>query len=152
MHTYFNPRTPCGVRLLSQLLCRQDQAISIHAPHAGCDPFKTVRSERLLLFQSTHPMRGATSPSGMRLTRRSNFNPRTPCGVRRSMPDYDADNLPISIHAPHAGCDRVIGSLKQRTAELFQSTHPMRGATFLCVHSAYVFVLFQSTHPMRGAT
>ena len=80
---HFNPRTPCGVRPDVCILITLHVAISIHAPHAGCDPFKTVRSERLLLFQSTHPMRGATSPSGMRLTRRSNFNPRTPCGVRR---------------------------------------------------------------------
>ena len=56
---HFNPRTPCGVRL------------SIFF-------FKMLH----FLFQSTHPMRGATQ------TRRC------------SRCDYV-----ISIHAPHAGCD-----------------------------------------------
>ena len=102
---HFNQRTPCGVRPDVCILITLHVAISIHAPHAGCDPFKTVRSERLLLFQSTHPMRGATSPSGMRLTRRSNFNPRTPCGVRRCQMFIKSNRLRISIHAPHAGCD-----------------------------------------------
>jgi len=36
--------------------------------------------------------------------------------------------LTISIHAPHAGCDRIIKSVKG-VGGIFQSTHPMRGAT-----------------------
>ena len=34
------------------------------------------------IFQSTHPLRGATSPSRRAASLRSNFNPRSPCGVR----------------------------------------------------------------------
>ena len=78
----FNPRTPCGVRLVNSV-------------------FDATKP-----FQSTHPVRGATitdmsdnankmdfnprTPCGVRLCRiclsraLSNFNPRTPCGVRRS--------------------------------------------------------------------
>ena len=79
---YFNPRTPCGVRLAG-------------LPSRRCMP----------LFQSTHPLRGATA--SMRSTSISpiNFNPRTPCGVRLM-------NERVNI-----------------TLEGFQSTHPLRGAT-----------------------
>ena len=80
--------------------------ISIHAPREGCDDFKRAFSEDTILFQSTHPARGATARGGdmaARLTEfqsthpargatTSNehlvrilfyFNPRTPRGVRR---------------------------------------------------------------------
>ena len=57
---YFNPRTPCGVRLDSaphKVYCVQ---ISIHAPHAGCDLRARCSSPIRSAFQFTHPMRGAT--------------------------------------------------------------------------------------------
>ena len=41
--------------------------ISIHAPHAGCDGISSRSSARILQFQSTHPMRGATAPRCRRL-------------------------------------------------------------------------------------
>ena len=81
------------------------------------------------LFQSTHPMRGATfihipqSPSfpisihaphaGCDILHvcsadycTCDFNPRTPCGVRQGGGSnmIVVTNI-ISIHAPHAGCD-----------------------------------------------
>ena len=36
---YFNPRAPCGARLIDQLEFEKYSTISIHAPHAGRDPF-----------------------------------------------------------------------------------------------------------------
>jgi len=36
-----------------------DSQISIHAPHAGSGRARTFHGKRLLLFQSTLPMRGA---------------------------------------------------------------------------------------------
>ena len=102
---HFNPRTPCGVRPATIAGDLRWDGISIHAPHAGCD-FLTVKdTPELLIFQSTHPMRGATEET--------------------SFPQFGID---ISIHAPHAGCD-VVGRYVHQTAFLFQSTHPMRGAT-----------------------
>ena len=78
----FNPRTPRGVRRLYVFACTTSRTISIHAPREGCDVFsvipeaitahfnpRTPRGVRLLsfkkiffpmLFQSTHPARGAT--------------------------------------------------------------------------------------------
>ena len=79
------------------------------------------------LFQSTLPMRGATSFGQQRRVRvsisihaphagsdtrlacfhiaRANFNPRSPCGERPAVAGNLAGVSGISIHAPHAGSD-----------------------------------------------
>ena len=124
----FNPRTPCGVR-----------------------PVGFVSLFRGLLFQSTHPVRGATySEFGFNplsqisihapragcdllirsctFTISSDFNPRTPCGVRRT-------------DSQHGGGNKI-----------FQSTHPVRGATLIRSCTFTISSVFQSTHPVRGAT
>ena len=86
-------------------LCRAYAAcISIHAPHAGRDHIRsssrrsksnfnprapcgarltasTAGSSRTP-FQSTRPMRGATSAARKRRPQRRYFNPRAPCGAR----------------------------------------------------------------------
>ena len=59
--TYFNPRTPCGVRPQHHSCSSRRRRISIHAPLAGCDGRIGQRGQRLYLFQSTHPLRGATA-------------------------------------------------------------------------------------------
>ena len=109
---------------------KADIDISIHAPREGCD----VRTR---------------SPSWWA----SDFNPRTPRGVRRlksylslaldgefqsthpargatlnPLP-YEQDEA-ISIHAPREGCDLTASAVASPAAE-FQSTHPARGATGL---------------------
>ena len=145
----FNPRTPCGVR-----------------PSSG----RGIRY--FLQFQSTHPLRGATNDG------------------------HDRELLStISIHAPLAGCDRhqaegfdTFYNFNPRTpcgvrhlqggtlssGSLFQSTHPLRGATHWfsrevnsttisihaplagcdvgCLSLLVLRSIFQSTHPLRGAT
>ena len=60
----------------------RDGMISIHAPLAGCDEDVFAVKPHKILFQSTHPSRGATLE-----------------GICR------ADFFRISIHAPLAGCD-----------------------------------------------
>ena len=58
--------------------------------------------------------------------------------------------MSISIHAPLAGCDLVqSGKISQQ--QLFQSTHPLRGATSI-ITVGEKNGKFQSTHPLRGAT
>ena len=56
----FNPRTPCGVRLLVDVIRISNAEVSIHALLAECDPFRHAGTVRVYCF-----------------------NPRTPCGVRR---------------------------------------------------------------------
>ena len=82
LSTYFNPRTPRGVRLPEKIQTAKTASISIHAPREGCDRYSKQDSEgdgdfnprtprgvrlcscgvclRIGLFQSTHPARGAT--------------------------------------------------------------------------------------------
>ena len=101
----FNPRAPCGAR----------QSVT---------NTKSTNSP----FQSTRPMRGATSPR----YKRSDDHPvsihaphagRDRCGyVRRR-------RCHVSIHAPHAGRDQEYAARSQTTE--FQSTRPVWGATFL---------------------
>ena len=56
--------------------------ISIHAPLAGCDGRDVICATIFL-----------------------DFNPRTPCGVRRIDNSLFVRGRVISIHAPLAGCD-----------------------------------------------
>ena len=58
--------------------------------------------------------------------------------------------MSISIHAPRAGSDG--GSRGVRPlCNLFQSTLPVRGATYYSYKGA-LYLAFQSTLPVRGAT
>ena len=101
--------------------------ISIHAPLAGCDWFFPAVLNVGSLFQSTHPLRGATYRLYPWTIDDTDFNPRTPCGVRPL--------IPAAFWS------------RQR----FQSTHPLRGAT-TCRFRRTRPAEFQSTHPLRGAT
>ena len=146
---HFNPRTPCGVRPRGILRDAAIPDISIHAPLAGCDDGicaaqevgkdfnprtpcgvrrrRTRQQGNGYQFQSTHPLRGATSRfhdhhwhiyisihaplAGCDADERANkamainFNPRTPCGVRLVETLQSYTEISISIHAPLAGCD-----------------------------------------------
>ena len=82
--------------------------ISIHAPRAGCDAGEGTTTSLLRIFQSTHPVRGATFPRLRAESRWTNFNPRTPCGVRRVYEIHVNIDGRISIHAPRAGCDQFL--------------------------------------------
>ena len=64
------------------------------------------------VFQSTHPVRGATAQEG----------------------ESAATATGISIHAPREGCDaEIVGD--GLVTKGFQSTHPVRGATVSTVPS-----------------
>ena len=100
----FNPRAPCGARRWCLIL---------HNDHYA--------------FQSTRPVRGATSTS-----RRS----RSPACVSIHAPRAGRDQplavrapeQVVSIHAPRAGRDAVTVA-PWTLARRFQSTRPVRGAT-----------------------
>ena len=82
--------------------------ISIHASHAGRDHCKNWKRNTMKLFQSTRPMRDATSYSKRSCSSRYNFNPRVPCGTRLNVEYQPGDVFNISIHASHAGRDSDI--------------------------------------------
>ena len=79
--------------------------ISIHAPRAGSDAARELKRTLPNVFQSTLPVRGATSTPSPPILCRRNFNPRSPCG------------------------ERLLPFPTPTMAVLFQSTLPVRGAT-----------------------
>ena len=147
----FNPRPPCGGRRRTSAFSTQPSAISIHAPRAGGDFYCNTNWCKNMLFQSTPPVRGATASRHRGLTRPTHFNPRPPCGGRRS------------------------GQAATSCGTSFQSTPPVRGAT-VCWRESFCnnknfnprppcggrpatarstpdqTWTFQSTPPVRGAT
>ena len=123
---YFNPRTPCGVRRKKRLdnsIVNQFQ--STHPLRGATTWIGVGLAESLISIHA--PLAGCDSRSRCRPKQAGNFNPRTPCGVRHSQ--YFSHTV--------------------RTK--FQSTHPLRGATLKCKLLCCLFK-FQSTHPLRGAT
>ena len=86
-----------------------------------------VRADWLKAFQSTLPLRGATSTTEGSRQWLTDFNPHSPCGERPATSETN-----------------------KLTAQ-FQSTLPLRGATR---HRMTMMVptVFQSTLPLRGAT
>ena len=82
--------------------------ISIHAPLAGCDG-KRGRFGRHGGHFNPRPPCGVRPASRRVASQGRHFNPRTPCGVRPLAQFRIVHQLPISIHAPLAGCDRADG-------------------------------------------
>ena len=103
--------------------------ISIHAPLAGRDLTEISTSLFTWEFQSTRPLRGATMAlysSGASLTY---FNPRAPCGAR---PSYTIPSFALLYFNPRAPCGaRRRRSIQISTVLRFQSTRPLRGATWM---------------------
>ena len=58
------------------------------------------------MFQSTRPVRGATTTSFSDLPESPRFNPRAPCGARPDLRQSPAGGKDVSIHAPRAGRDQ----------------------------------------------
>ena len=104
---YFNPRAPCGARLVALHKGGGKPGISIHALREGCD----LRSA-LGLFGS------------------EGISIHAPHAGRDADDDGGKRRVLISIHAPHAGRDSDT-SRSARSSCKFQSTRPMRGATQL---------------------
>ena len=148
---HFNPRTPCGVRRLIPPSKKRVEPISIHAPRAGCDPVCGHNFHNLVRFQSTHPVRGATAAGSGPRAEKVDFNPRTPCGVRR--PVAGLRSLFSSDFNPRTPCGvrRALIWISWWPVR-FQSTHPVRGATNTATAFPPLSSTFQSTHPVRGAT
>ena len=122
----FNPRTPCGVRRTQT--CKWATCPTNFNPRTPCGVRRgrATGSASRPTFQSTHPLRGATSSTRSARSSDGHFNPRTPCGVRLQIrPTAAAVNFnprtPCGVrHSVHAGLP---------SSFIFQSTHPLRGAT-----------------------
>ena len=102
---YFNPRAPCGARPAMRGTTGRRLSISIHAPHAGRDGIGKEIYFRTPVFQSTRPMRGATSIVRYVHSVGSEFQSTRP------------------MRGATGATDPIVLEL------VFQSTRPMRGAT-----------------------
>ena len=123
--------------------------ISIHTPLAGSDGYGSSQSSPERNFNPHSPC--GERPSGEWITWASShyFNPHSPCGERRGLAEM-LEVLDISIHTPLAGSDQA-RQLDDLADRVFQSTLPLRGATWTCSTST-TSTSFQSTLPLRGAT
>ncbi len=102
---YFNPRSPCGERLISPHKKTIALHISIHAPRAGSDTAPKHFMICMHLFQSTLPVRGATKgfSSGFQIDCRISIHaPRAGSDLSTALMFVWPC---ISIHAPRAGSD-----------------------------------------------
>ena len=145
----FNPHAPCGARLDTVEKVEVTLLFQSTRPMRGATTLQK-RDFQLLIFQSTRPMRGATTAHHLPDRSAGNFNPHAPCGARRTW--WRILRIPVR----------------------FQSTRPMRGATSstrgsVCISLNFnphapcgarhqrrseqlPYSEFQSTRPMRGAT
>ena len=149
-HWDFNPRAPCGARPGSCGVYNHGNTISIHAPHAGRDTKylpqiaaalnfnpRAPCGARLLtaawwsswsLFQSTRPMRGATSNafSASKWVRFQSTRPMR--GATSAVFSYLGSGLYFNPRAPCGA--RLFAASASVCSLVFQSTRPMRGATW----------------------
>ena len=124
--------------------------VSIHAPWEGCDSLGGIVKVKELTFQFTHPGKGATEavttialvcccfnsrtlgrvrhlPTICRLLHSISFNSRTLGRVRRRR--HLRDPLCWSFNSRTLGRVRHLGIDLMTHIELFQFTHPGKGAT-----------------------
>ena len=99
----FNPRAPCGARPFSRM-ASVSRSVSIHAPRAGRDRTTSANSSFNASFQSTRPVRGATSQPA-----------ELPAGQK------------FQSTRPVRGATMI--STMTFSGCRFQSTRPVRGAT-----------------------
>ena len=157
---------------LGGLIIFKTIGISIHAPHAGSDPWQGGNHPGPCWISIHAPHAGSDGFAATIARDWPNFNPRSPCGERpdeffpamvlfvfqSTLPMRGATSLPfqemqdsyISIHAPHAGSDVLIDKVCSIN---FISIHaPHAGSDTVPSLVPLRGFLFQSTLPMRGAT
>ena len=122
----FNPRAPCGARLSISRIRGSTASFQSTRPVRGATLPRPI-AWMYLMFQSTRPVRGATAAAAIH-----------------------ASTIHVSIHAPRAGRDirtHAVDHLHNR----FNPRAPC-GARPESFEAAIVQAVFQSTRPVRGAT
>ena len=145
--TDFNPRTPCGVRPSGSASLKNPCRYFNPRTPCGVRPEPVSLTRGNGIFQSTHPLRGATRRGALHGGDSKDFNPRTPCGVRRGRTCKTPASVKFQSTHPLRGATVFGNRVEQRRK--FQSTHPLRGATYICVWSTRLPVI--SIHaPLAG--
>ncbi len=166
---YFNPRSPYGERHPFSLPSTGASDFNPRSPYGERPPDAAGATHRLR-FQSTLPLRGATriytdtstqqiisihAPltgsdcnQGPSTQAKINFNPRSPYGERRCIPQEKAIGYYFNPRSPYG--ERLYMFSQSFDVDKFQSTLPLRGAT---MYLRYVGALhFISIHaPLTGS-
>ena len=103
------------------------EVVSIHAPHAGRDDVYKINLRKDHRFNPRAPC-GARLSLSRKCLIDHGFNPRAPCGARRVRTSYLWAVGSFNPRAPCGARQCVLEAGRWRI--LFQSTRPMRGATF----------------------
>ena len=145
----FNSRTPGGVRLsLSKLTLLQTLSFNSRTP-GGVRPVYTLASSLAIMFQFTHPGRGATCVlSGLRATWSFQFT--HPGRGATCFKECHNREYTVSIHAPREGCDDA--PFGTTGAMLCFNSRTPGGVRPLDLRGCSFVLTFQFTHPGRGAT
>ena len=167
----FNPRAPCGARLLYGQASVAGCIISIHAPRVGRDcglsspalpsPYFNPRApcgarRRCRTWSGTATNFNPRAPCGARHKglllniKAKHFNPRAPCGARLLYGQASVAGCIISIHAPRVGRDNCKGSCGQCVDISIHA--PRVGRDHVCDIIVSEGASFQSTRPVWGAT
>ena len=104
----FNPRAPCGARLVACLVTDAQIRFQSTRPLWGATIMLALIMEGSREFQSTRPLWGATRSGYGSSILSSDFNPRAPCGARLPLSLFLCAAPAISIHAPLVGRDLLI--------------------------------------------
>ncbi len=133
--------------------CRTSYGLVFQSTHPGwgatwCRLYRIITYKE---FQSTHPGWGATTFCRIVQITDSDFNPRTPGGVRLYRAIDAQEKREISIHAPRVGCD-LLFPININPMEVISIHAPRVGCDVRSSKRACVFLTFQSTHPGWGAT
>ena len=143
--TCFNSRTPCGVRLGLHLDNAFAYIVSIHAPRAGCDSIVRSVSRFCISFNSRTPC-GVRQHNHNKTTKSKCFNSRTPCGVRQTAIAKGLENERFNSRTP---CGvRLSKYVTKQFRNVFQFTHPVRGATADLAEVGFSFLV--SIHAPRA--
>ena len=145
----FNPRAPCGARRGRGRLPDPDGDFNPRAP-CGARPEKMKGVYIMEKFQSTRPVRGATVSFDLPAFSPSNFNPRAPCGARHTPTIRQATARYFNPRAP-CGARPGHGDAFERRRGDFNPRAPC-GARLILVLLLFWRLKFQSTRPVRGAT
>ena len=126
--------------------CHVADRISIHAPLAGCD-YRRGYEQAIPLISIHAPLAGCDNTLLSAFPTSLHFNPRTPCGVR---PVYHGFISAVVHFNPRTPCGVRLRTAALRQSILsFQSTHPLRGATFVLLIVRHIVTI--SIHaPLAG--
>ena len=146
---YFNPHSPCGERLPRLNIISPLYPISIHTPLAGSDGMHQRTGENHQISIHT-PLAGSDFGGHSRTAVRNGFQSTLPLRGATSAARHFRRADGISIHTPLAGSDHAPAERAEDST--YFNPHSPCGERRMLSSSVWPNDAFQSTLPLRGAT